>query len=161
MTPTSWFATGGRAGRVFHSPDRGRTWQVFDTPIAHGPDSAGIFSIAFRDATHGIIAGGDYQRPSQDGPNLAFTSDGGHTWTLAPFHPEAYYSAAAFERNHPDHILIVAPDSIVVLSTTAAADKTEPPGLQKFPGLELNALSPYPEDGALFVGPNGCIASFP
>ena len=41
-----WFATGGRAARVFHSPDRGQTWQVFDTPIFHGPDSAGIFSIA-------------------------------------------------------------------------------------------------------------------
>jgi photosystem II stability/assembly factor-like uncharacterized protein len=30
-----WFATGGKAARVFHSADRGRTWQVFDTPIIH------------------------------------------------------------------------------------------------------------------------------
>src|SRR6202040_1468243 len=53
LDPNIWFATGGKTARVFHSPDRGQTWQVFDTPILHGPDSAGIFSIAFRDQTHG------------------------------------------------------------------------------------------------------------
>ncbi len=30
--PNIWFATGGKAARVFHSPDRGQTWEVFDTP---------------------------------------------------------------------------------------------------------------------------------
>jgi photosystem II stability/assembly factor-like uncharacterized protein len=57
--PNIWFATGGSAARVFHSGDRGLSWKVFETPILHGPASAGIFSIAFRDALHGIIAGGD------------------------------------------------------------------------------------------------------
>ena len=93
-----WFATGGKAARVFHSADRGKTWQVFDTPIVHGLDSAGIFSIAFRDATHGVIAGGDYKRPKDDGPNLAFTEDGGTTWTLSTIHPLAYFSAVAYDR---------------------------------------------------------------
>ena len=94
-----WFATGGKAARVFHSPDRGHTWEVFDTPIFHGPDSAGIFSIAFRDANHGVIAGGDYKLPEQDGPNLAFTADGGKTWTLSKIFPQSYYSAVAYDRN--------------------------------------------------------------
>src|SRR3984957_5714632 len=58
-----WFATGGSAGRAFHSADRGQTWEVVQTLIGHGPDAAGIFSIAFRDATHGVIAGGDYKHP--------------------------------------------------------------------------------------------------
>src|ERR1039458_4268883 len=92
-----WFATGGKLARVFHSPDRGQTWHVFDTPILHGPDSAGIFSIAFRDSTHGVIAGGDYKHPDHDGPNLAFTSDAGKTWTLSQIHPQAYFSAVAFD----------------------------------------------------------------
>ena len=96
--PNIWFATGGKVARVFHSPDRGQTWQVFDTPILHGPDSAGIFSIAFRDPNHGVIAGGDYKHPDQDGPNLAFTNDGGKTWTLSQVHPQAYFSAAAYDR---------------------------------------------------------------
>ena len=71
-----WFASGGKVARVFRSADAGKTWSVADTPIVHGPDSAGIFSIAFRDAIHGVIAGGDYKHPEQDGPNLALTDDG-------------------------------------------------------------------------------------
>ncbi len=93
-----WFATGGKVARVFHSADRGQTWQVFDTPILHGPDSAGIFSIAFRDPEHGVIAGGDYKRPRDDGPNLAFTNDGGKTWTLSTLTPQAYFSAVAYDQ---------------------------------------------------------------
>ena len=93
-----WFATGGAVARVFHSPDRGKTWQLFDTPILHGPDSAGIFSIAFRDLLHGVIAGGNYKRPKDDAPDLAFTDDGGKTWTLAPIKPQAYFSAVAYDR---------------------------------------------------------------
>ena len=53
-----------------------------ETPLAHGSDSSGIFSIAFRDAKHGLIAGGDYQHPDSDGANLASTDDGGVTWQL-------------------------------------------------------------------------------
>ena len=54
-----WFGSGGAASaRVFHSADRGSTWSASDTPIRAGVRSAGIFSIAFRDAKHGVIAGG-------------------------------------------------------------------------------------------------------
>ena len=67
--------------RVLRTTDRGRTWQVADTPLASGP-SAGIFSIAFRDAKHGVIAGGDYRKESEAVDNLAVTNDGGSTWTL-------------------------------------------------------------------------------
>ena len=45
-----WFATGGaKTARVFHSRDRGQYWEVSETPIIAGVESAGIFSIAFRD----------------------------------------------------------------------------------------------------------------
>src|SRR5262245_36734284 len=45
-----WFGTGGAAkARVFRSTDRGRTWAVSETPVRAGVDSAGIFSLAFRD----------------------------------------------------------------------------------------------------------------
>ena len=93
-----WFATGGKSARVFHSADRGQSWQVFDTPMVHGPDSAGIFSIAFRDSMHGVIAGGNYKHPREDGPNLAFTENGGKTWTPPVLHPLAYFSAVAYDR---------------------------------------------------------------
>ena len=100
-----WFATGGKTARVFHSGDRGQSWEVVDTPMVHGPDSAGIFSIAFRDAMHGVIAGGDYKHPNDDGPNLAFTEDGGKTWTLSELHPLAYFSAVAYDRKVNDQAM--------------------------------------------------------
>lgn len=78
----AWIGTGAAAkSRVLRTTDGGRTWQVADTPLASGP-SAGIFSIAFRDAKHGVIAGGDYKKESEAVNNLAVTNDGGVTWTL-------------------------------------------------------------------------------
>lgn len=78
----AWIGTGAAAkSRVLHTSDGGHTWQVADTPLASGP-SSGIFSIAFRDAKHGVVAGGDYQKESEATDNLAITNDGGATWTL-------------------------------------------------------------------------------
>jgi photosystem II stability/assembly factor-like uncharacterized protein len=78
----AWICTGGAAkSRVLRTSDGGRSWQVADTPFTAG-SSAGIFSIAFRDAKHGVIAGGDYRKEQEAINNLAVTSDGGITWTL-------------------------------------------------------------------------------
>ena len=78
----AWIGTGAAAkSRVLRTTDGGRTWRVADTPLASGP-SSGIFSIAFRDAKHGVIAGGDYKKESEAVDNLAVTNDGGVTWTL-------------------------------------------------------------------------------
>jgi hypothetical protein len=161
--PNIWFATGGRAARVFHSTDRGQTWQVTDTPIFHGPDSAGIFSIAFRDAAHGVIAGGDYQHPDRDGPNLAFTTDGGKTWTLSPLRPLAYFSAVAYDRrpirgDNRERLFIVGQDFIFDFRPPQDPTRISP---HKKSGIKFNAVSPYPEGGALIVGPNGSIATLP
>jgi photosystem II stability/assembly factor-like uncharacterized protein len=147
-----WFATGGKVARVFHSTDRGRTWHVTDAPIAHGPESAGIFSIAFRDATHGAIAGGDYKHPDQDGPNLAFTSDGGKAWTLSARHPQFYFSAVAYDRKNTgkERVFVVGSDFILDDRPPLTMSKVGP-----FPDIKLNAVSAYPEGGALFVGPKG------
>jgi photosystem II stability/assembly factor-like uncharacterized protein len=169
--PNIWFATGGKAARVFHSPDRGRTWQVFNTPITHGPDSAGIFSIAFRDGNHGVIAGGDYKHPDQDGLNLAFTSDAGKTWIVSRIFPQSYYSAVAYDRKHRDprantlgedqariRLFIAAPKFIYDFRPPKDPTRISPP---KKSGIQFNALSPYPTGGALFVGPKGSVATIP
>jgi photosystem II stability/assembly factor-like uncharacterized protein len=76
-----WIGTGAAAvSRVLRSSDGGRTWTAASTPLAAGP-SAGIFSIAFRDALHGIVVGGDYRKESEAIDNAAVTDDGGKTWT--------------------------------------------------------------------------------
>jgi photosystem II stability/assembly factor-like uncharacterized protein len=94
-----WFASGGaRVARVYRSADRGRSWTVHDTPIRAGSPSAGIFSIDFRDASNGVIAGGDYRQPTLRGRNLALTKDGGRSWVLVDSlaSPAGYRSAVAF-----------------------------------------------------------------
>ena len=73
-----WIGTG--SSRVLRSTDGGRTWAVALAPLARSA-SAGIFSIAFRDATHGVVVGGDYQKEAEAKDNVAITSDGGVTWT--------------------------------------------------------------------------------
>jgi photosystem II stability/assembly factor-like uncharacterized protein len=174
-----WFATGGKAARVFHSADRGQSWQVFDTPIVHGPDSAGIFSIAFRDPMHGVIAGGDYKRPRDDGPNLAFTEDGGKTWTLSALHPLAYFSAVAYDRRvnaaavregmgagKKRRVKPVPAERIFIVGEDFVFDLRPPNnprriGGKKKLGLRFNAASAYPEGGALVVGPKGAMAFIP
>lgn len=76
-----WIGTGAAAkSRVLRSTDGGRTWSIADTPLASGP-SSGIFSIAFRDASHGVVVGGDYRKETEAVDNIAVTSDGGATWT--------------------------------------------------------------------------------
>jgi photosystem II stability/assembly factor-like uncharacterized protein len=78
-----WFGTGGPEGaRVFRSPDGGRNWTVAATPITSGK-AAGVFSLLFWDARHGVVVGGDYTKEREVENNAAWTSDGGRTWRLA------------------------------------------------------------------------------
>lgn len=160
-----WFATGGSVARVFYSSDRGQTWRVAQTPIAHGNDSTGIFSISFRDPQHGVIAGGDYKHPDADGPNLAFTRDGGKTWELSQIFPQAYFSATAYDHRKPDpqgvykeRIFIVGQDFVFDFRPPQDPVRISP---KKKSPQKFNAVSPYPEGGALVVGPNGSIAIIP
>jgi photosystem II stability/assembly factor-like uncharacterized protein len=169
--PNIWFATGGKAARVFHSTDRGHSWQVFDTPLVHGTDSEGIFSIAFRDANHGVIAGGDYKHPDQDGLDLAFTNDGGRTWMLSQIFPQYYYSAVAYDRGvrNPNsknlndnqakvRLFIIGPKSIYDFRPPRNPTRISP---RKASGTRFNAVSPFPNGGALVVGPKGSMAIVP
>lgn len=78
----AWIGTGAAAkARVLYTHNRGRTWKVAETPLVAGA-SAGIFSVAFRDAKHGVVVGGDYRKEKDAVDNLAVTNDGGITWTL-------------------------------------------------------------------------------
>ncbi|OZV68102.1 WD40/YVTN/BNR-like repeat-containing protein [Winogradskyella aurantia] len=76
----TWVATGGKASRVLYSPNRGKTWDVFNTPIAQGKETTGIYSIDFYDAQHGFAIGGDYTKPDDSLANKIRTSNGGKTW---------------------------------------------------------------------------------
>lgn len=100
-----WIGT--TASRVLHSSDRGRTWSVAKTPIPTS-ESAGIFSIAFRDALHGVAVGGDYKQETEAVDNVAITADGGKTWTLGKA-LSGYRSAVAFAPRSKSSWLAVGP----------------------------------------------------
>ena len=70
---------GLNSGRVLRSIDGGKSWTVGVTGL-ESSESAGIFSIAFRDARHGVAVGGDYKQESRAVRNVAVTADGGVTW---------------------------------------------------------------------------------
>jgi photosystem II stability/assembly factor-like uncharacterized protein len=112
----AWFVTGGTAARVFHSTDGGDSWTATPTPIVHGTPSQGIFSVAFKDDLHGVIAGGDYAHPDQGGNNLAVTDDGGETWRSAAIQPQKYFSAVAYIRGGSSGSAAAVGSSVSALS---------------------------------------------
>jgi photosystem II stability/assembly factor-like uncharacterized protein len=143
----AWFVTGGaKASRVFHSTDRGQTWAAAESPIPAGVESAGIFSIAFRDKDHGVLVGGDYKKPNDAGANAAYTTDGGKTWTLAatslPFR-----SGVTWPK---DHWLAVGTSG----SHSSADGKT----WTALDGENYNAVAATADGTAWAVGPKGRIA---
>ncbi|MHC4824080.1 MAG: WD40/YVTN/BNR-like repeat-containing protein [Planctomycetota bacterium] len=95
----AWIATGGSVARVYRSQDGGDSWEIVQTPISAGTPGSGIFSIAFRDTQHGVIVGGDYERPEQVLTIAAWTEDGGQTWTRAQKFPLGYRSGVSWQAN--------------------------------------------------------------
>jgi len=77
----TWIISGGKASRVFYSPDKGNSWKVFDTPLLQGT-TAGGYSIHFYNKDIGVIYGGDYTKPAKNKANKAITYDRGKTWQL-------------------------------------------------------------------------------
>ena len=93
----AWIGTGGAgAARVWRTDDGGKVWQAVASPLFQGRESAGIFSIDFADARHGVIVGGDYLLPDAREKTAAWTDDGGLTWTLAAVPPGGYRSCVSF-----------------------------------------------------------------
>lgn len=75
----TWIAT---TKRILFSSDKGRTWEVQQTPIRSKEPTEGIYSIAFYDENLGVAIGGDYTSPEQNTSNKIITTDGGLTWKL-------------------------------------------------------------------------------
>lgn len=77
-----WIATGGKAARIMHSADRGKSWEVQETPIIKGDVMTGIYAVDFYDEHIGVIIGGNWDDKSNQKANKAITFNGGATWEL-------------------------------------------------------------------------------
>lgn len=78
----TWVATGGKASRILYSPDKGKTWEIYDTPIIQGTATTGMYSLDFYDEKNGFAIGGDYTKPNDTLNNKIRTKDGGKTWQV-------------------------------------------------------------------------------
>ena len=91
----AWLVTGGLHSRAWRSVDYGLTWVDSGFLLSAGSSSTGAFSVAFRDALHGLVVGGDYERPEDGNIHMRSTYDGGETWRAAGRGPVGYRSAVA------------------------------------------------------------------
>jgi photosystem II stability/assembly factor-like uncharacterized protein len=91
-----WYIAAGGVdpGRIFRSAD-GKTWEVSNASITGGA-AAGVFSVRFRDSKHGIAVGGDFEKPTGNVNNAAWSEDGGATWRKAESFPGGYRSGASW-----------------------------------------------------------------
>lgn len=150
----AWFVTGGaKVSRTFRTTDGGRTWAVSETPVPTGSASCGLFAVAFSDARHGVVVGGDYTRKLDLAPTAARTGDGGATWTPLPEGPKGFHSAVVPVPG--------APGVIVSLGLGGTA-------LSRDHGLTWESLDATPFNAVAFadpthgwaVGPKGTLARY-
>ncbi len=93
----AWIATGGATkARILATTDAGETWAAYETPTVQGTASSGVFTVAFRDAQHGILGAGDLAAPTAFADTIARSQDGGKTWQLTsrPPFPGAVYGSS-------------------------------------------------------------------
>ena len=94
---TVWLGMGGVKSRVFKSEDGGMNWSVAETPVVHGGQSTGIYSVAFKNKKVGISVGGDYTNQSIKN-TMAYSNDGGATWHLPEKQTHQYRECVAHYR---------------------------------------------------------------
>lgn len=144
-----WFCTGGaKATRVFRSGDRGKSWEVGETPLLAGVESGGVFSIAFRDRDHGVIVGGDYRKPDATEATAAVTADGGKTWK-AVTKPLPFRSGVAW-----------AKDRWVAVGTSGSDVSADGATWKPLDREKYNSVAFTPTGDGWAVGPKGRVAKF-
>ena len=142
-----YFGTGGGAARVFHSPDLGKTWEVFETPILSGQPSQGIFSVVRAGDTIAVV-GGDYAEAGNTTRNAAYSQDLGKTWSIPEERPTGYRSGID---TYDAGFIAVGPNG-----TDVSRDGTK---WQHIDDANLNALT-FISGKGYAVGPKGSVARF-
>lgn len=145
----AFLVSGGSDARVFRSSDRGRSWNVSNTPIVKGSAVSGIFSIAMFDEKTGVIVGGNYEKPEERNDTFAMTTDGGKTWAPGA-RPSGYRSGVVYMDKQT-----------VIAVGTGGADVSYDRSLpwSKLGGENLNAIAAKGKNVIWAVGPKGNVFS--
>lgn len=146
----AWIGTGGGSfARVFRTADRGRTWQVAQTPMPAGA-SSGVFGLRFWSEKSGVAVGGNYQAERDSTFNVMRTEDGGKTWqATGPMRPGGLKEGAALVGKR---LVAVGPSGTGV---SADFGKT----WQRLDGSAFHAVS-FAGNAGWAVGGKGVIARF-
>jgi hypothetical protein len=99
---------------------------------------------------NGSVAGGNYRMPASPSENMAFTTDGGRTFTLHEKRPPQYLSAIAFTAASTRMLFGVGTAGITYASHS-------PQGWTTLDSGEWNAIA-FGETSGWVVGPDGRIA---
>ena len=87
----TWIAT--TSSRIYFSADKGRYWQIIETPVINEKATQGIYSIDFYNENIGYAIGGDYTDPDFNFSNKAITKDAGMNWELVAKDAEPNYKS--------------------------------------------------------------------
>lgn len=91
-----YFGVGGSQAAVYRYDQNGMHWDKTNTPIKHGTEGDGIYSIAFLNDNVGIATGGSWEEVQGDSV-MAYTTDAGKNWTLVQDTiPNGYRSCVAW-----------------------------------------------------------------
>jgi photosystem II stability/assembly factor-like uncharacterized protein len=156
-----WFGTGGASvARIFRSNNGGQSWAVAETPMRPSNASSGIFSVAFRDAQHGVASGGDYAHPgSTEIPNVLFTTDGGKSWSSGePTVPAGVYLSSVAYRSEKEGPASKSRGSILAAGIAGIFSKDAGKEWIKEIDGEFNAVAAARDGSAWAVGPKGRVA---
>ena len=139
-------ATGGVKSEVFTTDNNGAFWKASNTPIVAGTSGSGIFSIDMYNGK-AVIVGGNYEKPDEAKNNLAFSTDGGKTWTLGTG-LTGYRSAVAY----------IDRKSIIAVGTNGT-DITRDGGKtwKKIGDENLNSVAAKGSRSVWAVGPEGTV----
>jgi len=130
----AWIVTGGASrARVLRTTDGGQTWRAHNTPLVSNP-SAGGFTVAFRDALHGVVAGGDLDPANPRAHDrIATTDDGGVSWNVERPPP---FAGAVFGLSYvPDRgrtVVITGPGGAAWSATMGDGGWNVLPGVEGF-----------------------------
>jgi photosystem II stability/assembly factor-like uncharacterized protein len=149
-----WFVTGGKTARVFCAPYNGY-FTATNTPIAQGGKMTGIYSVDFFNDKVGLIAGGDYEKTDLSVVSLAFTNDGGKTWSPIQSSRAFFGSCVKFLNAHS--FVVTGHDGTYFgnLKTRTFTEIKDTSGSQ----LKFHTLSVSPSGRTVWLaGANGKIA---